>query len=162
MPGATRPIKARRTLADPPDRRVPEVPLDKLTPTEIRRFFREDVTDPRVRPVDLQFQRWASNPGSTVIAPGLAQMRFLAGRNGALAPLSDRDLYIVDVAVKRAPRWARDIVLMWYRSERSTREIALSLGLPRHQAVPELRTTSLCFFLGHFTAMGMQLYLPPS
>ncbi len=158
MRGPPQQTKARPTVLDRPDPRLPELTPRRLTPEEMRHsFFRDDVIDPMLRPVDLCFQRWASNPGSSIVEPGLAQMRFLAGKTGGLPPLADRDIYMVDVALKRANKLRRSITLLWYRSERSTREIASSLGLPRHQAVHEMRMAALNYFNGCFDTMGMRL-----
>ena len=159
MPGRPLRSKPAKTLADPPDRRVPEIPVRPLPPAALRRLGRDGQSvDPRLRSTDRWMQRWAITPGAGPAPPSLATPRFTPNIPESRATvLSDRESYMVDIAVRTAPDWARTFVLMWYRSERTTTEIAEALRMRRRQAIYEERAFVLAYFLGRLAQMGFEM-----
>lgn len=155
MRGEARPTRARATIADPPDRRV-EMPDVRLKPEQLRAVARHGATDPRLRPVDRCFERWAVTHGDGPALPLLAESS-LTVRTTPVPPLPDRDSLVVDRAVKSAPRWAQAFVRLWYRSDATAQEIADLLHIKRRQAVYEERQLVLSYYLGRFAQMGLEL-----
>lgn len=157
MPGPPRRTKPSKTIADPPDRRVPEVPVRLLAPDTLRKLPR-DMVDPRLRSTDRWLLRWAITPGSGPKEPSLAQPRFVPTiPESKFTALNDRESYMVDRAVKTSPIWARTFVLMWYRSERTPAEIAEALRMKRRQSLYEERALVLSYFLGRLAQMGFEM-----
>ena len=155
MRGAPRPTAERTTSVDPPDKRVPEIPVRKLTPEELRVITRPGATDPRLRAVDRYLERWAVTRGKNL--PGAAQVRLLSGSSSACEPLHDREWLLVDGAVMNSPPWASRFVALWYRTEASAAQIAEILAIRRRQAVYEERSLVLAYFRGRLEQMGFHL-----
>lgn len=156
MQGEARPTRRRPTIADPPDRRV-EMPEVRLKPEQLRAVARQGSTDPRLRPVDICFERWAVTHGDGVVLPLLAESSLGIRTSSNVLPLPDRDSLVVDRAVKSAPGWAQSFVRLWYRSDATAQEIADLLNIKRRQAVYEERQLVLAYYLGRFTQMGLSL-----
>jgi len=157
MPGPPRRTKPPKTIADPPDRRVPEVPRRILTLAELRKVSK-DALDPRLRPTDRWLERWASTPGTGPKFPDLAVAHMAPSPGwGGPSALSDEDAYLVDRAVKTAPSWAGLFVTMWYKSERSTSEIADALRIKRGKPMEREREIVLSYFLGRLAQMGLEI-----
>lgn len=153
-PSRTRP---RSTVAQPPDRRVAPVPDIRLKPEQLRAITRHGATDPRLRPVDRCFERWAVTHGDAPIFPTLAESSFAGRTTLRVPPLDDRDSLVVDRAVKSAPDWAQSFVRLWYRSDCTVQEMADFLHIKRRQAVYEERQLVLAYYLGRFSQMGLEL-----
>lgn len=145
----------RATAMDAADSRIPILYPPPLSPDELRVITREGATDPRLRGTDRCLQRWSVTPGFTLSWPQLAQVRFRAGQSERPTPLPDREGQLVDQAVKSSPLWARQFVIMWYRSDRTAQEMAEILGMRRRQAVYEERHMVLAYYFGRLTQMGI-------
>lgn len=157
MPGRPQRTKPAKTIADPPDRRVPEVSKPPLTAAQLRKLPR-DTIDPRLRSTDRWLERWTITPGSGPKEPALAAPRFQPGSPESTATaLNDRESYMVDIAVRTAPVWARTFVQLWYRSDRTVPEIAVALRMKRRQSVYEEREFVLAYFLGRLAQMGFEM-----
>lgn len=157
MRGAAVPSEDRPTVLDPADPRIPTVYPPRLSPEKIRALTRQGATDPRLRGVDRCFQRWSVTPTSVREAPRIASIVFLGAHASAPVALPDRESHLMDLAVRNSPQWAREFVILWYRSERTSQEIADLLGMKRRQAVYEERHVVLSYYLGRLTQMGLQV-----
>lgn len=151
------PNRPRPTIAEARDTRVPVIPEDRrLRPEQLRAITRHGATDPRLRPVDRCFERWAVTHGDGPLLPMLAESQ-LGGRTTLrVLPLPDRDSLVVDRAVKSAPDWAQTFVRLWYRSDATVTEIANFLHIKRRQGVYEERQLVLGYYLGRLTQMGLE------
>lgn len=160
MRGEPRPSRRRPIVADEADPRVPEVRLKReqlLKPEQLRALTRQGTTDPRLRPVDRCFERWAVTHGDGPALPLLAESSLGVRTTLRIPPLADRDSLVVDRAVKSAPGWAATFVRLWYRSDATVAEIAEFLHIRRRQSVYDERTLVLSYYLGRLTQMGLVL-----
>jgi hypothetical protein len=145
----------RPTVADPPDRRVREVRV-RTVPIEVVRIkLRNGPIHPRLRSIDRCLQRWTVTPGATMSAPMLAQVRFVYGHNGRPSMLGDQQCEMVDRAILASPSWVKQIVNLWYRTDRPAREISIILGSSRRQAVYEHVNMALAHLQGRLGQMGL-------
>lgn len=154
MPGEPRLTQHRPTLADPPDRRVPEVvPLRPLTPSELRMLARDTALDPRFRAIDRYLWRWAVGQGS-----GLPLSADDADwlPESKPTPLPSDESITVDLIVLHAPHWARVFAFMWFRSDSTVPQIAERLKC-RVRAVYDERKLVLAYFLGRFAEAGIRI-----
>ena len=71
-------------------------------------------------------------------------------------PLPEDEAIVVDIAILHSPDWARRFVFMWFRSDRTTEEIADELKC-RVRAVYEERKLVLSYYLGRFTELGIRI-----
>jgi len=111
-----------------------------------------------LRATDRWLIRWAATPGSGVRMPTLTMPQLtLNSKETHVSALNDRESYLVDIAVRTAPKWARTFVLLWYRSERTVMEIAEALAIKRRRGVYEERELVLAYFLGRLAQMGFEL-----
>ena len=155
MRGPPQVSAARATSVDRADSRVPEIPVRKLSPEELRVITRPGATDPRLRAVDRYLERWAITRGKNL--PKAAQVRLLSGSSTLCEPLRDREWLLLDGAVMNAPPWASRFVALWYRTEASAAQIAEILAIRRRQAVYEERSLVLAYFRGRLEQMGFHL-----
>lgn len=154
MPGPPRRTKPVKTLADPPDRRVPSVPIRTLSVAELRKIPPLDRIHPTLRSTDNMFQRWTVTPTAGPGSPRLASVKW--GRTAALTALSDRDSQLLEWAIKTSPNWVRSFVAVWYRSDRTIPETCTVLEVPRADFC-EYRHRVLSYFLGRLSQMGLEL-----
>ncbi len=154
MRGSQKPAP-RPTIHDPPDHRVPVVPVHPASREVICIKLRNGPIDPRLRGVDRCLQRWTVTPGATMSAPMLAQVRFVYGHNGRPTALGDRQCEMVDRALLASPGWVRQIVHLWYRTDRPAREISQILGSMRRQTAYEHVNMALAHLQGRLGQMGM-------
>lgn len=160
MRGEPRATRRKPTTAEAPDQRVPPVRLKReqlLKPEQLRALTRQGTTDPRLRPVDRCFERWAVTHGDGPMLPLLAESALSGRTTIPVLPLPDRDSLVVDRAVKNAPDWAQSFVKLWYRTDATVTEIAELLHIRRRQAVYEERQLVLSYYLGRLTQMGLKL-----
>lgn len=146
----------RSTSVDPPDRRVPEVRPRQLSPEEVA--DRVIATDPRLRAVDRCFQRWASTPTESR-GPALSHVVFVGSVQSGAVPLDDAESKIVDTAVRTSPKWARNFVHLWYRTDSTVTDIAKALRIKRREYVYDERNVVLSYYLGRLSEAS-QLELP--
>lgn len=151
----------RKTLADPPDRRVPEIVPARLKPTDVRARRSDVGTDPRVRAVDLQFTRWSATPapigGEGGNWPALSKVVLRKAPEFGGPVLDDAESIIIDSALKAAPLWASRFVLMWYKDKLTTQEIADQLSMKRREYVYAERDKVLFYWFGRLTEIGFTL-----
>lgn len=150
--GSPRP---RVTIADPPDRRVEQVRVRPLPAEVIRIRLRNGPIHPRLRGVDRCLQRWTVTPGATMPAPMLAQVRFVSGHNGRPSALGDQQCELVDRAILASPGWVKQIVNLWYRTDRPAHEISQILGSKRRQTAYEHVNMALAHLQGRLGQMGL-------
>lgn len=152
MRGAPRITKERPTIADPPDRRVPEPPRVTVTVERLRAVGPHDRTDPRLRAVDLCLWRWAITPGGTSYGTGMAAV-VLGKRTSQIldAPLDDAQSKIVDVAIRSSPEWARRFVNWWYRDRLWGHEIAEAMKAKSLSAIYDERERVLFYLSGRLS-----------
>lgn len=145
----------RPTVADPPDRRIEPVRMRSVAIELIRIKLRNGPIDPRLRGVDRCLQRWTVTPGATMSAPMLAQVRFVYGQNGRPTALGDQQCEMVDRAILASPGWVKQIVNLWYRTDRPAREISQILGSERRQTAYEHVNMALAHLQGRLGQMGL-------
>ena len=151
MRGEPRVTKRRDTLADRPDRRVSEVSVRPLTPSQLRMLARDTALDPRFRAVDRFLWRWAVGHG-TGLPPD--DPDFL--REARPSPLPPEDAIKVDEIMHEAPEWARAFVVWWFRSDATVEEIAERLSC-RSRAVYDERKLVLAYFLGRLVEADIRI-----
>ncbi len=93
-------------------------------------------------------------PGVTMSLPMLAQVRLVTGHRERPPPLLDRDCELVDHAIKNSPSWVRELVYLWYRTDREALEIAEILGSKRRQTAYEHLNLALAYLQGRLEQMG--------
>lgn len=159
MRGRPEPSKERPTVLDKPDPRVPAVHPRRLTPAEVRVVCRQTILDPRFRSTDRCFQRWTVTPCSGPFIPQIASVRWacVSGQSDRPTALADVESRLVDQAVASADHWAKQFVVMWYRSGYTVQEIAAALRIRQRQAVYDERPIVLSYFRGVLTRMGLSL-----
>ncbi|MHB8817299.1 MAG: hypothetical protein ACYDAE_29105 [Steroidobacteraceae bacterium] len=150
----------RATSVDPPDVRVPEVQVRKLSPEQVRVLTRagQHAIDPRFRGVDRFFERWASSYALTSPPPsmGYAQADLIGTPRDAVMPLAADDLTVVDMIVLHSPEWAKRFVFMRYRLGYSTAELAAEIKCRLRGVFDEQRVV-LAYFLGRLTEAGVNV-----
>lgn len=154
MRGAPAITADRTTSVDPPDKRVPEVHPRKLDQQQIALINRVMETDPRLRAVDRCFFRWAATPSQSG-SPLLSHIILLRQHDGGAVPLDDAESKIVDMAVRTSPRWARNFIHLWYRTDSSVTEIAQALHIKRREYVYDERKVVLSYFLGRLSEASL-------
>lgn len=158
MRGAPVQTQDRQTSVDPADPRVPEIRPRKLTEQEIQIVNRVIATDPRLRAVDRCFERWSRTPTDSR-GPSIAAVVFVASVQSGAVPLDDAESKIVDAAVRTAPKWARNFVVMWYKQGLTIAQIAKVLQMKRYEHVHAERHLVLGYFLGRLAESASQLGL---
>lgn len=153
MRGPPHQTERRPDISQPPDRRIPEVRVDPLSPAVIRMMTRERALDPRFRGIDRYLWRWSVGQGSGLPldaddADGLPESK--------PTPLARDESIVVDMAILHSPEWARDFVFMWFRSPATLDEIAERLKC-RARAVWDERKLVLAYYLGRFTELGIRV-----
>lgn len=156
MRGAPIPSKKRPTSIDKPDNRVPEVKPRQLSDEQIRAVNRVIATDPRLRAMERCFERWASTPTESG-SPGMSQVILLESPESGAVPLGDAESKIIDAAVRTAPKWARNFVIMWFRQRMTIAEIAEQLEMKRYEHVHAERHLVLGYFLGRLAESASQV-----
>ncbi len=151
MRGQPRVTRRRPTLADPPDRRVPEVPPHPLSPSQLRMLARDTALDPRFRAVDRYLWRWALGHGT-----GLPPENPDILREARPTPLPAEDIIRVDQLLDESPTWVRDFVVWWFRSDATVEEIAERLGC-RARAVYDERKLVLSNIHGRLAEAGIRI-----
>lgn len=153
MHGEPTTTRRRPSIADPPDRRAPEVPVRALTPSELRMLARDTALDPRFRAIDRYLWRWAVGQGS-----GLPLSAHDADTlpESKPPPLPADDSITIDIIVLHAPDWARAFVFMWFRSDKTVEQMAQRLKC-RVRAVYDERKLVLAYFLGRLTEAGIRI-----
>lgn len=158
MRGSPRPTVARPTVMDPPDKRLPDNPIPRMTPAQLRGVESEYTTDPRLRAVERFFMRWAVTRGDGEHAPALARSAPLhLSSHDRPAPLDDAESRIVDLTVRTAPSWAKEFVKLWYRRALSIEEMQENLAIKRRAGVYEERRIVLAYFLGRLIGAGLSV-----
>lgn len=158
MRGPARPTKARATVLDKPDTRMPPNPVPKLTADQLKRLQGDDKTDPRLRGVNRWLMRWAVTHGDGEYLPLMARSEPLfASSHDRLPPLDDEESKVVDAVYKSAPDWARKFVKLWYRKGLTAPEMQAELAIKRRQAIYDERSKVLFFFLGRLTGEGLSV-----
>jgi hypothetical protein len=158
MRGAPKVTEERATVLDPPDKRVPFVPVRTLTPEQLAER-RVAATDPRLRAVDRCFERWAATPSQTS-EPRLSHLILINRQGeGGPVPLDDLESKIVDTVVRTSPKWARNFVHLWYRTGHSVTDIARLLAIKRREYVYAERQVVLGYYLGRLSEAASQLDL---
>jgi hypothetical protein len=157
MRGPPKPMQPRPTSVDRADPRVPEVYPRKLTPTDLERVAtRIGATDPRLRAIDRCFERWAATP--TGSAPGIAQVDLIKREPvSKTVPLDDAESKLVDAVVRESPGWARNFVILWYKSDLQVAQIAEALKIKRREYVYDERRIVLSYFLGRLSEAQMSM-----
>lgn len=159
MRGQPKVTEERASVMDPPDRRVPEVHVRKLSKSEVERISnREAATDPRLRAVDRCFERWAVTPTESG-SPGLSYVILFRRDDVGTAPLDDLESKIVDAAVRSSPKWARTFVHLWYRSDSTVTDIAKTLHMKHREYVYDERKVVLSYYLGRLSEVAGELNL---
>ncbi|HEY1900719.1 MAG TPA: hypothetical protein VGG49_13105 [Steroidobacteraceae bacterium] len=144
----------RPTIHDPPDPRIPPAPfIKRLNPAQIKALGRETALDPRFRGIDRFLWRWSVGQGTTLPidaeeAEGLPLSR--------PTPLQPDVAIVVDQAIQRSAEWARRFVFLWFRSDRSTQEIAVLMRI-RLRAVYDERKIVFSYYLGRFHEIGIRI-----
>jgi hypothetical protein len=142
---------SKRTADDAPDPRVTPPPHALASAQAIRRLTRPNALDPRLAPTDRHMQRWAVGQGSGFPDPDRAM--FPQSRLTQLAPEID---IMTDQIVLTSPAHWRRFIVLWYRSDCSTEQLALDLGMGRDKLFVERRIV-LAYLLGRLTADGIPL-----
>lgn len=144
--------RERPTAADPPDHRIPRLPMHAPSVAQvIRRITRSNSLDPRLMPTDRHMQRWAVGQGSGMDDPERAL--FPLSRLTPLDPLTD---IATDQIVLSTPDHWRHFVVRWYRSDCSVDQLAQEFGLKRDKLFLERRLI-LAYLLGRLTAAGIRI-----
>lgn len=153
MRGEPATTRRRPTLQDEADPRVGNVHLRKLTGAQMRVLTRDTALDPRFRWIDRYLWRWSVGQGS-----GLPMDADTADRlpSSKPTPLPEEEAIAIDMAILNSPDWARRFVFMWFRSDRTTEEIALELSC-RVRAIYDERKLVLAYYLGRFTELGISI-----
>jgi hypothetical protein len=148
----------RATVLDPADSRITEVRIATLPPSSIRRHSHRAGIDPRLRAVDLCFERWAATVGDGSVCPQLARPNLIhASIELGMIALDEHEAKLVDGVVRSSPPWASGFVRAWYRSEKSVKEIAEMLAIRNRQSVYQERILVLGYFLGCLISEGVKL-----
>lgn len=158
MRGPPVPSEERPTSVDKPDPRVPQIRPRKLNAEEIRIVNRVIATDPRLRAVDRCFERWARTPTESR-GPALSHVVFVGSVQSGAVPLDDAESKIVDTAVRTSPKWARNFVHMWYRTDLTIADIAKQLAMKRYEHVHAERHLVLGYYFGRLSESAAQLGL---
>lgn len=157
MRGAARP-RAKPTIADAPDPRIPRAPEFMVSPAQvIRRLTRPNALDPRLAPTDRHMQRWAVGQGDGF--PDADRALFVQSRLTPLSP--DIDIKTDQIVLACPAHWQRFIV-RWYRSDCSVQQLAVEMGMRRDKLFLERRIV-LAYLLGRLTAIGIHIstFEPP-
>lgn len=141
---------ARPTIADRPDPRVQPVRVAPLTGAQLRLLARDTALDPRFRAVDRYLWRWAVSQGSGL--PCFDDIVHAAKP----PPLPAPEAILCDDMIRESPVWARDFVVMWFRSDCSTEQIAERLQI-RLRGVWEERKLVLAYYLGRLAQAGIRI-----
>jgi hypothetical protein len=150
-------LKARPTVEDAPDPRIPPVLPRGLTLEELRVLTRQGATDPRLRPADRWLERWGVTHGAGASLPYAATIPIVPRSGGAVEPLDDRESLAIDDIVKTSPAWAGGFAVLWYRTTHTIQEIATFLEMKRRQSVYEERHLVLAYYLGRFAEIGLDI-----
>lgn len=153
MRGKPHVTEERPTLADPPDRRVPQVAIVAMPLSQLRMLTREKALDPRFRPVDRYLWRWSVGQGSGLPLAAEAAEALPESRPTPLAP---DEAVVVDMAILHSAAWAREFVFMWFRSPLTIEEIAKRLEI-RARAVYEVRREAMAYYLGLLHGLGIRV-----
>lgn len=153
MRGEPYTTRHRPTLQDEPDRRVGGVHLRKLTGAQMRVLTRDTALDPRFRWIDRYLWRWSVGQGSGLPLDADDADQLPSSKP---TPLSEDESIAIDLAILHSPDWARRFVFMWFRSDRTTEQIAQELQI-RVRAVYEERKLVLSYYLGRFTELGISI-----
>lgn len=157
MPGVRWPgIAPRKTVEDPPDYRITQVRVPALAADVIKIKLRHGPIDPYLRGIDRCMWRWTVTPGTTMPGPMLAQVQFSYGQSSRPTALGDRDCEMVDRAVKESPGPYKQVVILWYRTDRPAQEIAQMLGSQRRQTAYDRLNLALAYMLGRLEQMGLR------
>ncbi|MGH8266221.1 MAG: hypothetical protein ACRETH_01605 [Steroidobacteraceae bacterium] len=108
--------------------------------------------DARLAPVDRWLWRWAASVGSGLpgsIAPDPAL-------HSRVPPLNDDEAIVTDGIVTHAPYGWPSFLHTWYRTDKSTQQIAQKFGLNRSSALLEHQVV-LGYVLGQLYALGVRL-----
>jgi len=147
-------IPRRPTIADPPDPRVDRVtPTRMLPPAAVRALYRDTALDPRLRGVDRYLWRWSVSQGYDLPITAEEAESLPLSRP---TPLAEDEAVLVDQAVIRSPTWASQFVFMWFRSNRTTAQMAKQRACPV-RAIYDERRIVLAYYLGRFTEIGITI-----
>lgn len=158
MPGVRWPGSAARptVMDDPPDYRITQVSVPHLAVEVIKIKLRSGPIDPYLRGMDRCLWRWTVTPGTTMPGPMLAQVQFAYGQSGRPTCLGDRDCELVDKALRECPGPYKQVVILWYRTDRPAHEIAQMLGSTRRQTAYDRLNLALAYLLGRLEQMGLR------
>ena len=151
----------RQTAVDPPDQRVPEVPIPTLPAEAVRNARRRTAIDPRLRAVDLCFEQWAVSPNSDLAGVGYAHVILVQHQRSGTPPLDDLQSKIIDAVVKASPRWAERFVHLWYRSGLNVTDIAKELEIKHRPSVYTELELVLGYYLGRLHEIGFTIKVEP-
>jgi hypothetical protein len=122
------------------------------TPADvIRRITRQNSLDPRLLPTDRHMQRWAAGQGTGLPNPSRALFH-----KTRMPPLAERESIVTDQVVLGSPVYWRRFVVLWYRSDCSTDQLAAELAMSRDKVFIERRLV-LAYLLGRLTSVGIRL-----
>jgi hypothetical protein len=142
--------RRKRSELEPP----PEHSLLFRDPTPadvIRRITRQNSLDPRLLPADRHMQRWAVGQGTGL--PNASRALFL---KSSMSPLPEHESIVTDQVVLSSPTYWRRFVVLWYRSDCSTDQLATELAMSRDKVFIERRLV-LAYLLGRLSAVGIRL-----
>ncbi len=133
--------------------RTPELEVFRdPTPADvIRRITRINSLDPRLLPTDRHMQRWAVGQGTGLPNPDRA-----LHLKTVMTPLPELEAIVTDRVVLASPSYWRRFVVLWYRSDCSTDQIATEFRMSRDKVFIERRLV-LAYLLGQLSAAGIQL-----
>jgi hypothetical protein len=149
-------LPRRKTIADGPDRRVPDVYVPKLTPGQIN--ARKKPVREELRGIFIAFVAWGMSEGDGPLVPRLAQTQLLVRRDGR--PVFDIDTRIIDDELRESPAWARDFIRHWFKYGTDPEEMAEAFSLGSRQAVYAKLTNVLFYLRGRFDARGIAMHDP--
>lgn len=147
----------RKTLADPPDRRVPDVEVRPISAARLRRRagLKHLVRDPLLMPIDIMLDRWGDTP---VIgadgAPRIAHVSFWPSGGDHVPPLDQGTAELIGTIVRASPRNFRKLLSYWYLADLPVADIADALEL-REQGVYEQRVCALWYVRGRLEGSGI-------